>query len=118
VGNLGNLGNLGTDGTFTVFFAMSNIGDDDTRQSSHSKNVKIRRRTTDVLVSTLWFPDWEEITGVRPVCPQVSGGGSDAEKIRRRTTDVLVLTLWFPDWEEITGVRPVCPQVSVQIGKK
>ena len=54
---------------------VRNIGDHDTRQSSHSKNLteKILRRTMDCWFLTLWFPHWEEITGVRPVCPQVKG---------------------------------------------
>ena len=58
---------------------VSNAGDHDTRESSHSKKLTemIGRRMMDGLSEAWWFPDREEKTGVRPVCPQVStyGGG-------------------------------------------
>jgi hypothetical protein len=56
---------------------MGNVDDHDAGESSHSKKVTgiIGSQTRHGWELALSFPDREEETGVRPVCPQVSHGG-------------------------------------------
>jgi hypothetical protein len=52
---------------------MGNADDYDTRQPSHRKKLTGMTQSahSNGLVLALWFPDREEIIGVRPVCPQI-----------------------------------------------